>query len=195
MSKTNKRIIIVFFIALVFFVGGKFFVANRSDILLNYNENSYEYTDFLVETEGKFSMSAYFVIDEDYYKYNESKSKEWIKEDLRVKKLGNEYCEPRIEILKSIKNLEKTDSPTSTTPDLSMSFTIQKDKMFDKETWNYYEGKVSVYLKDNIISVDKFGIKSDRYYIPQKTKYYILNDRMKGNINKVLEQVTNESEQ
>jgi hypothetical protein len=194
MSKLNNKIFIIFLIMIVFFIGGKYFIANRSDILLSYNEKDYEHTQFLVDVEGNKSISGYYLLDEDYYKYNKLKSKEWIEEDIKVKKFGNQDCEPRIEVLKSIKNLEKTTStPISTTPDLSMSFKIQKDKIFDKNSWNYYDGKISLYLKDNIMSLDKFGIESDKYYISKKTKYYIVDDEVKDNINQIIEQVLNEN--
>ncbi|SCI70007.1 Uncharacterised protein [uncultured Clostridium sp.] len=194
MSKLNNKIFIIFLIMIVFFIGGKYFIANRSDILLSYNEKDYEHTQFLVDVEGNKSISGYYLIDENYYKYNKLKSKEWIEEDIKVKKLGNQYCEPRIDVLKSIKNLEKTtSSPINTTPDLSMSFTIQQDKLFDKNSWNYYDGKISFYLKDNIMSLDKFGIESDKYYISKNTKYYILDDEVKDNINKIIQQVLSEN--
>ena len=70
MSKSNKTILIILFIIIVFLVSSKYIVINRKDILLNYNEKDYEYTQFIVDIEGNKSMSAYYLIDEEYYKYN-----------------------------------------------------------------------------------------------------------------------------
>lgn len=193
MSKSNKKILIILFIIIVFLAGSKYIIVNRRDILLNYNEKDYKHTQFIVDVEGHKSLSGYYLINEEYYKHNKAMSKEWIEEDTKIKSLGNQYCKPRIDILKSIKNLETTSIPTSSTPDMSMDFLIQKDKIFDKSSWYYYDGKVSIYLKDNIISIDKFGLKG--YDVSKKAKYYIINDNLKDNINKILEQVINEKKQ
>lgn len=193
MSKSNKTILIILFIIIVFIVASKYIAINRKDILLNYNEKDYEYTQFIVDVEGNKSISEYHLIDEEYYKYNKSKSKEWIKEDTKIKNLGNQYCKPRIDILKSIKNLEETTNiPKSMTPEISIDFLIQKDKLFDKDSWHYYEGQVSIYLNDNIISIDKFRFKGDdKDNMFKKTKYYIIDDNVRENVDKILEQVIN----
>lgn len=193
MSKSNKRILIILFIIISFFVVSQYIIVNRRDIILNYNEKDYKHTQFIVDVEGYQSLSGYYLINEEYYKNNKSMSKKWIEEDVKIKSSGNQYCKPRIDILKSIQNLETTKNiPKSSTPDMSMDFVIQKDKVFDKDSWNYYEGQVSIYLKDNVISIDRFGFKGDKDNIFKKTKYYIIDDNVKENTDKILEQVINE---
>lgn len=97
---------------------------------------------------------------------NKSKSKEWIEEDVKIKNIGNKYCEHRIELLKLLINLEETkEVRTNETPDMSMSFKMQKDKIFDNESWHYYDGKLSIYLYENIIILDKFGIEGDKFIV------------------------------
>lgn len=193
MSKLDKRILIILFIIISFFVASQSLMVNRRDILLNYNEKDYKHTQFLVDVEGHQSFSGYYLINEEYYKRNKSMSKKWIEEDVKIKSSGNQYCKPRIDLLKSIQNLETTKSiPKSSKPDMSMDFVIQKDKLFDKDSYHYYEGKVSIYLKDNVISIDRFGFKGDKDNIIKKTKYYIIDDNVKENTDKILKQVIKE---
>lgn len=193
MGKSNKRILIILFIIISFFIGNRYIASDRKDILLSYNEKDYLHTQFIVDVEGYQSLSGYYLINEEYYKHNKSMSKEWIEEDIKIKSSGNRYCEPRIDILKSIQNLESTKTiPKSSEPNMSMDFVIQKDKIFDKDSWHYYKGQVSIYIKDNIISIDKFGLKGYEDNLFKKTKYYIIDDDIKQNTNKILEQIINE---
>lgn len=195
MSKLNKKMLIILFIIISFFVASQYIIVNRRNTLLNYNEKDYKHTQFIVDVEGHQSLSGYYLIDEEYYKHNKSMSEEWIEEDVKIKNSGNQYCKPRIDILKSIHNLETTKNmPKSSKPDMSIDFLIQKDKVFDKESYHYYEGQVSVYLKDNIISIDRLGFKGEKNNIFKKTKYYIINDSVKENTNKILEQVIKEKQ-
>lgn len=187
--------LIILFIIISFFVASQYIIVNRRNTLLNYNEKDYKHTQFIVDVEGHQSLSGYYLIDEEYYKHNKSMSEEWIEEDVKIKNSGNQYCKPRIDILKSIHNLETTKNmPKSSKPDMSIDFLIQKDKVFDKESYHYYEGQVSVYLKDNIISIDRLGFKGEKNNIFKKTKYYIINDSVKENTNKILEQVIKEKQ-
>ena len=189
MNKSNKIILTILFIIISIFAINQYITVNRRDILLRYNEEDYKHTQFTVNIKGGQSLSGYYSINEDDYKNNESATREWIKETIK----GNQYCEPRVDILKSIQHLEATKNiPKNGTPDMQMNFIIQKDKTFDKESWNYYEGQVSIYLKDNIISIDRFGHKGSKENIFKKIKYYSMDNNIKENVDKILEQVTNE---
>ena len=193
MSKLNKRILIILFIIISLFVASQSIIVNKRNILLNYNEKDYKHTQFIVDVEGYQSLSGYYLINEEYCKHNKSMSKEWIEEDVKIKSSGNQYCQPRIDILKSIHNLETTNKiPKSSKPDISMDFLIQKDKVFDKDSYHYYDGQVSIYLKDNVISIDRFGFKGKKDNIFKETKYYIIDDNVKENADKILEQVIKE---
>lgn len=193
MRKLNNNSLIIVVIIILSIIG-KYFTANRYDILLNYNEKDYKTTQFVVNVKGKKSLSGYYLVDKEYYKENKSKSKQWIEEDIKVKNLGNKYCEPRIGLLKSIKNLDEvTEVKKNAEPDMSMIFIMQKEKTFSNESYNYYDGKISIYLEQNIIVIDDFGRQSSGYYVPKKEKYYTIDNKVKENIDKVIEQVLNES--
>lgn len=157
------------------------------NILFNYNENDFRHTQFIVNKNGYQSISGYYTMN----KYDNKK--ENIDEDLETVSKENNYSIPRINLLKSLQNLTSTDiTPKTKTPDLSMKFIIQKDKIIDKNSWNYYEGCINIYLKDNIISVDYFRNESKNKDIIKKPIYYKINKDTKSDINELTKQIKDE---
>lgn len=98
----------------------------------------------------------------------------------------------RIELIKNLKNLEKTGfNDLNKKRDADIAIIIQDEKLLSKNSYNTYFANINIYLEDNIICLNILSELHNENSTIKKV-YYKINDDYKKLIEKIIYDGTNE---